>query len=88
MLAYPMVNDPDPHGQAALMLCECMLMLLVEQGHLPRDRVLDAIAEVIDVKQEIAGRSESVVVSMRSIGLLRAVAQSLSATTATTSPPS
>lgn len=76
-----MTHDPDPHGQAALMLCECMLILLIEEGHLPKDRVLDAIADVIDVKQEIAGRTESVVVSMTSIGLLRAVAQSLSAVT-------
>ena len=75
-----MKHDPDPHGQAALMLCECMLLLLVEEGVLPRDRVLDAIADVIDVKQEIAGTAESVVVSMTSIGLLRAVAQSLGAT--------
>ena len=77
-----MERDPDPHGQAALMLCECMLLLLVEEGVLPRDRVLDAIADVIDVKQEIAGTSESVAVGMTSIGLLRAVAQSLGAMTA------
>ena len=76
-----MAHDPDPHGQAALMLCECMLILLVEEGYLPKERVLDAIADVIDVKQEMAGRTESVVVSMTSIGLLRAVAQSLSAVT-------
>ena len=62
------------------MLCECMLLLLVEKGVLPKGRVLDAIAAVIDVKQEIAGTTESVVVSMASIGLLRAVAQSLCAT--------
>ena len=47
---------------------------------LPKDRVLDAIADVIDVKQEITGTAEGVVVSMASIGFLRAVAQSLGAT--------
>ncbi len=77
-----MEHDPDPHGQAALMLCERMLLLLVEEGVLPRDRVLDAIGDVIDVKQEIAGTTESVVVSMTSIGLLRAIAQSLGVTNA------
>ena len=64
------------------MLCECMLLLLVEQGVLPKDRVMDAIGDVIDVKGEIAGTAESVVVSMASIGLLRAIAQSLGATNA------
>ena len=82
-----MAHDPDPHGQAALMLCELMLILLVEEGHLPQERVLDAIADVVEVKQEIAGRTESVVVSMTSIGLLRAVAQSLSAATAAQPEP-
>ena len=77
-----MDHDPDPHGQAALMLCERMLLLLVERGVLPKDDVLDAIADVINVKQEIAGTTESVVVSMTSIGLLRAIAQSLAATDA------
>ena len=81
-----MTHDPDPHGQAALMLCECMLILMVEEGHLPKHRVLDAISDVIDVKQEIAGRTESVVVSMRSIGLLRAIAQSLAAVTVARPP--
>ena len=68
-------------------LCERMLILLVEQGHLPKERVLDAIAGVVEVKQEIAGRTEGVVVSMTSIGLLRAVAQGLSAVTAAQPEP-
>lgn len=70
---------PDPHGQAALMLCERMLLLLVEEGVLPKSQVLDAIADVIDVQREIAGTAGGRVASMTSIGLLRAVAQSLSA---------
>ncbi len=86
MLVQFMEHDPDPHGQAALILCECMLILMIEEGHLPKDRVLDLIADVIEVKQEMAGRSERVVVSMTSIGLLRAVAQSLSAVTVVARP--
>lgn len=68
---------PDPHGQAALMLCESLLLMLVEESIVPRERIFDAINDVIEVKQELAGTSESVVVSMESIGLLRAVAQSV-----------
>ena len=81
-----MKHDPDPYGQAALMLCECLLLLLVEEGVLPKDRVLDALADVIEAKREIAGTAERVVVSMTSIGLLRAVEQSLSAVATVTTP--
>ena len=84
VLAQPMEHDPDPHGQAALMLCECMLILMIEEGYLPKARLLEVIADVIDMKREIAGRTESVVVGIASIGLLRAVAQSLAAVTVAT----
>ena len=40
---------------------------------------LRAIASVVEVKQEIAGTNESVVVSVASIRLLRTIAQSLAA---------
>ena len=70
---------PDPHGQAALMLCESVLLLLVEQGIIDKVQAFDAIEGVIEVKQEMAGVSESVVVSLASITLLRAVARSISA---------
>jgi hypothetical protein len=68
---------PDPHGQAALILCESLLFLLIEQSVIGKDRAAEAIGDAIDVKQELAGTNESVVVSMESIGLLRAVARSL-----------
>lgn len=71
--------NPDPHGQAALLLVESLLLLLIEKGVVRKEQVVEAIDGAIEVKQEIAGASESVVVSIVSIGLLRAVAQSLSA---------
>ena len=70
---------PDPHGQAALMVCESLLILLIESGAIQKNVAVEALNDIIDVKQEIAGTSESVVVSMASIGLLRALAQSISA---------
>lgn len=76
-----MQKDPDAHGQAALMLCETLMILLIERGVVPKALTLDAITDIIDVKQEIAGTTESVVVSLASIGMLRAIAQSLSAVT-------
>ena len=70
---------PDPHGQAALMLCEGLMLLLVETGIIEKHRVADVIEGVAEVKQEIAGVREGVVVSMASIALLQAVARSISA---------
>ena len=70
---------PDPHGQAALMLCESLLFLLMEKGVIRKEQMIEAIDGVVEVKQEIAGTSESVVVSMASIGLLRALSGSLNA---------
>jgi hypothetical protein len=69
--------EPDPHGQAALMLCESLLLLLIEKGIIDKDQAADAIGGVIEVKKEIAGVTESVVVSLASITLLQAIARSV-----------
>lgn len=63
------------------MLCESLMLLLVEQGIIAKDQAADAIDGVIEVKREIAGTRESVVVSIASIALLRDVAQSVAAAT-------
>ena len=64
------------------MLCESLMVLLVEDGIIRKEQAVDAIESVVEVKQEIAGTTESVVVSVASIGLLRAVSQSIAAATA------
>jgi hypothetical protein len=64
------------------MLVESLLFLLIEGGIVRKEQVVEAIEGVVEVKQEIAGKSESVVVSMASIGLLRAVSASVSAAVA------
>ncbi len=63
------------------MLCESLMVLLVEKGIIHKEQAIEAIETVVEVKREIAGTTESVVVSVASIGLLRAVAQSISAAT-------
>ena len=73
----PMTPNPDPHGQAALMLCDGLMLLLIETGVIDGKRAAGVIEGIIEVKQEIAGVRESVVVSVASISLLRAVARSL-----------
>ena len=61
------------------MLCESLVILLIKEGIIRKDQAADAIEAVIEVKQEIAGTTESVVVSMASIGLLRAMWLSIAA---------
>ena len=74
-----MTLSPDPHGQAALMLCEALALLLIDEDVLLKEQVVEAIDGIVDVKQEIAGVDESVVVSVTSIGLLLGVARSVAA---------
>ena len=74
-----MDTDPDPHGQAALMLCESVALILIERGLVGKEQMQEAISGVIEVKREMAGADESVVVSVKSISLLHAVARSISA---------
>ncbi len=74
-----MKTNPDPHGQAALMLVESLLLLLIETKVILKEQMADAIDGVVQVKREMAGTTESTVVSLESIGLLRAVSNSLSA---------
>ncbi len=63
------------------MLCESLILLLVEVGTIHKDQAVEAITNVIDAKREIAGTTESVVVSATSIALLQFVAQSIGAAT-------
>ena len=61
------------------MLCESLALLLVAAGVVHKDQVVDAIDGVIEVKREMAGTSESVVVSVALIALLQSVARSIAA---------
>ena len=63
------------------MLCESLMFLLVEVGVIRKDQAVEAITDVIDVKREIAGTTENVVVSVQSIALLQVVAHSIGAAT-------
>lgn len=76
-----MGTEPDPHGQAALMLCESLMLRLVEVGIIGKHRAVEAAGDAIDVKREIAGITETIVVSTTSIVLMQAAAQSISAAT-------
>ena len=68
------------------MLCEGLALLLIEEGILPKAGVVDAIEGIVEVKREIAGVSEDVVVSVTSIGLLLGVVRSIAAASASGPP--
>lgn len=55
------------------------MLLLVETGVVDKERVVEMIEGVIEVKREIAGARESVVVSVLSISLLHTIARSVAA---------
>lgn len=61
------------------MLYEGLALLLIERGVLSKAQIVETIYGVIEVKQEIAGVTESVVVGVASIGLLQTIARSLAA---------
>ena len=74
-----MTLKPDPHGQAALMLCESLAFLFIEQGILGKHQIIDAVESIIESKQEIAEANEPIVISTASIFLLQAILRSISA---------
>lgn len=47
-------NTPDASGQAALLLAESMLHILVEAGTLTRDQALDAVRTAVCVQADAA----------------------------------
>jgi hypothetical protein len=49
-----LLEEPDPHGRVAMMLCESLLHVLVEQGVLPRQIALEAIDGVAELIEEAA----------------------------------
>jgi hypothetical protein len=68
----------DPHDDAGLMLCESLMLLLVEKGVISREEAVDAIEGVIEVSRETAETNKSVVISLVPISRLQAIARSIS----------
>jgi hypothetical protein len=46
------MSFPDPHGQVALMLCESILHILVEEGVISKEKALDTINGVVELTRE------------------------------------
>lgn len=57
--------SPDPHGQVALMLCESLLHVLVEERILTKEKALDAIETVAELTREMAETGKNAATSAR-----------------------
>ena len=55
------------------------MLCLIETGVISKNQAFETVTNVIDVKRNIAGETESAIVSMVSIALLKNLAQSLAA---------
>lgn len=72
------VRELDPHGQAALMLCESTLHTLIEAGVLTVQEAIGVVATALELKNELAqapGRSGVAMEESRT--LLKAISASL-----------
>ena len=49
----PVLPDPDPHGQAALLLAESTLHMLVERGLFTNPEAITAVRVATEVAEEI-----------------------------------
>ena len=52
--APPSKIEPDAHGQAALLLAESLIHMLVDQGILSLDQAVEVIQIAAEVKTEVA----------------------------------
>ena len=70
----PRWPEPDAHGQAALLLAESILHLLMEAGILTSEQAVDAVRTAAAVKVEAAEQSDESETQMRrSLGLLNRI---------------
>lgn len=70
--------EPDPHGQAALMLAESTLHTLIEVGSITLEDAIKIVATAVELKKDLAkGTGESRVTMERSLALLEMISTSL-----------
>jgi hypothetical protein len=80
-----MANGPQDtrqllaEGQAALMVVEILLLILLEAKVLEKERLVDAIETVIATKRSMVSDGSAPEISTAAIGLLSSIANSLTA---------
>ena len=75
---YSGANEPDAHGQAALMLVESLLHALVEKSTFDAREALAIVATAVELKRELAEEyEESAPTLQRSLDLLEKISGSI-----------
>jgi hypothetical protein len=78
--AVPSTIEPDAHGQAALLLTESLLHMLVENGKLTNSQAVDVVHTAAVVKVEVAeAAGESECRMLESLALLNRMEDSFRA---------
>jgi hypothetical protein len=70
---------PDPHGQVALLLCESLLHVLVEQRVISREAALSAIESVHELMEESAEATAGEIGSVSPTALIERIASTFAA---------
>lgn len=74
----PPAEEPDAHGQAALILTETMLHALVDMKTMTTQQALDIVSSAEEIKTEVAGMSgESETRMQESLELLKRIGISI-----------
>jgi hypothetical protein len=82
-------EGPDPvsrdlalqlaHGQAALLLIECLMLVLIEQNVMKADQMVEAVETVLATKLQMVRDQEHPQIAKLATGLLSRIANSLAA---------
>jgi hypothetical protein len=67
------MSSSDPQGRVALMLCESVLHVLVEEGVLTKAKAIEAIETVVELTREMVPPTIETRIAE---GLLKAIAES------------
>jgi hypothetical protein len=70
------MSPADPQGRVALMLCESVLHVLVEEGLLTKEKAIEAIETVAELTREIAEAGPPDVTNHIATQLVEAIAES------------
>jgi hypothetical protein len=71
--------EPDPHGQVALLLCESLLHVLVEQRVISREAALSAIESVHELTEESVEATAAEIGSVSLTALIERIVASFAA---------
>jgi hypothetical protein len=70
------MSPSDPQGRVALMLCESVLHVLIEEGVLTKAKAIEAIETVVELTREIAEVGPPDITNHAATHLVEAIAES------------